>query len=66
MKMLKKITGITLHKTSMGDQMSVSYGLISDDGIAIAQNKRAEFILNSKESELIQEIYELADSKIEV
>lgn len=54
-----------MRKTSLGDQMSVSYAVIGNDGRVIAQNKRAEFVLNEEEATEIQQIYDLAASKLE-
>lgn len=62
--MITKITGITLHKTPIGDRMSITYGLISENGTVVAQNKRAEFVLNDSELNIVQDVYDLANSKI--
>lgn len=59
-----KITNLTLHKTSLGDQMSVTYAIIAEDGTLISQNKRKEFVLSDEEKTLIQNVYDLASKKI--
>lgn len=61
-----KITAITLHKTSLGDQMAITYALIGENGNVISQNKRAEaVIMDSQIEEAIKTLYNFALSHVE-
>lgn len=60
-----KVTSVALHKTALGDQASITYSEIGDDGTVIAQNKRAEsVIVDSEVLKAVNKIYDFAQNKI--
>lgn len=63
---MTKVTSITLHKTSLGDQMAITYSEIGEDGTVIAQNKRAEaVVMDSRMESAVAELYDFAKNFIE-
>ena len=59
-----KVTSITLHKTSLGDQMAITYAVIGENGNVISQNKRAETVVGPKAEEIVKKLYDFSETYI--
>lgn len=65
---MKKVTSLTLHKTSEGERVSITYVKINDDGKVMGDNIREDFVLvegvNEDALNYYRGLFQFAQNKI--